>query len=89
MVLHSVKSYYQCPSCDQSFKITPLQDFFALHGITKGSEGNCSSGNYSNVHNATEVKNATVYKNLKKTIIDKKKILIFKKSIFRSIWKFY
>jgi fatty-acid desaturase len=33
------KSYYQCPSCDKAFKITALQDFFALHGITKTSDG--------------------------------------------------
>jgi hypothetical protein len=33
------KNYYQCPSCDQQFKITALQDFFAPHGIAKNSNG--------------------------------------------------
>ena len=33
------KDLYQCPSCKKVFKITALQDFFALHGITKGSNG--------------------------------------------------
>ncbi len=33
------KNFYQCLSCDQEFKITALQDFFAPHGITKGSNG--------------------------------------------------
>ena len=33
------KNFYQCPSCDQEFKITALQDFFAPHGIAKGSNG--------------------------------------------------
>ncbi len=33
------KSFYQCPSCDTAFNITALQDFFAPHGITKGSNG--------------------------------------------------
>jgi len=33
------KDFYQCPSCDTAFKTTTLQDFFALHGITKGSNG--------------------------------------------------
>jgi hypothetical protein len=33
------KDPYQCPSCKKVFKITILQDFFALHGITKGSNG--------------------------------------------------
>jgi hypothetical protein len=31
------KGVYQCPSCKEVFKITKLQDFFAPHGITKGS----------------------------------------------------
>lgn len=33
------KDIYQCPSCKEAFKITKLQDFFALHGITKTSSG--------------------------------------------------
>jgi hypothetical protein len=33
------KNIYQCPSCKETFKITKLQDFFALHGITKTSNG--------------------------------------------------
>ncbi len=33
------KDFYQCPSCDKKFKITALQDFFAPHGLTKGSNG--------------------------------------------------
>jgi fatty-acid desaturase len=33
------KDVYQCPSCKEAFKITKLQDFFALHGITKTSNG--------------------------------------------------
>jgi fatty-acid desaturase len=33
------KDPYQCPSCKKAFKVTALQDFFALHGITKGSNG--------------------------------------------------
>ena len=33
------KNIYQCPSCKETFKITKLQDFFALHGITKTSHG--------------------------------------------------
>jgi hypothetical protein len=35
----SSKDFYQCPSCDTTFKITALQDFLAPHGITKGSNG--------------------------------------------------
>ena len=31
------KYAYQCPSCDRAFNITALKDFFAPHGITKGS----------------------------------------------------
>jgi len=31
------KHPYQCPSCKNTFKITVLQDFFAPHGVTKGS----------------------------------------------------
>jgi hypothetical protein len=33
------KDPYQCPSCKKAFKVTTLQDFFALHGITKGFNG--------------------------------------------------
>ncbi len=33
------KDIYQCPSCQEAFKITKLQDFFALHGITRTSSG--------------------------------------------------
>jgi hypothetical protein len=33
------KDPYQCPSCKKPFKVTALQDFFAPHGITKGSNG--------------------------------------------------
>jgi fatty-acid desaturase len=33
------KDIYQCRSCKEAFKITKLQDFFALHGITKTSSG--------------------------------------------------
>jgi fatty-acid desaturase len=33
------KGSYQCPTCRKSFKITKLEDFFALHGITKTSNG--------------------------------------------------
>jgi len=33
------KDIYQCPSCKEAFSITKLQDFFALHGITKSSNG--------------------------------------------------
>ena len=33
------KDFYRCPSCDKEFKITALQDFFAPHGLTKGSNG--------------------------------------------------
>lgn len=33
------KNVYQCPSCDNEFKIKALQDFFAPHGLTKGSNG--------------------------------------------------
>jgi len=33
------KDVYQCPSCEKTFKITALQDFFAPHGITKNSNG--------------------------------------------------
>jgi fatty-acid desaturase len=33
------KDIYQCPSCKEAFKISKLQDFFALHGITKTSNG--------------------------------------------------
>jgi uncharacterized C2H2 Zn-finger protein len=33
------KNLYQCPPCNNAFKITALQDFFAPHGITKSSDG--------------------------------------------------
>jgi fatty-acid desaturase len=33
------KDIYHCPSCKEAFSITKLQDFFALHGITKSSNG--------------------------------------------------
>ena len=33
------KNFYQCPTCDKTFKITALQDFLAPHGITKGPNG--------------------------------------------------
>jgi fatty-acid desaturase len=33
------KHPYQCPSCNRQFRITALQDFFAFHGISKGSNG--------------------------------------------------
>jgi uncharacterized C2H2 Zn-finger protein len=33
------KDFYQCPSCDTTFRITAIQDFFAPHGITKGLDG--------------------------------------------------
>jgi hypothetical protein len=33
------KHLYQCPSCDKEFRITALEDFIALHGITRGSNG--------------------------------------------------
>jgi hypothetical protein len=33
------KDPYQCPACKKLFKVTALQDFFAPHGITKGSKG--------------------------------------------------
>ena len=33
------KSFYQCPCCNKSFKITAIQDFFAPHGITRGENG--------------------------------------------------
>jgi hypothetical protein len=37
--LTASKNLYQCPSSNKAFKITALQDFFAPHGITKGSNG--------------------------------------------------
>ena len=33
------KHPYQCPSCNKQFRITALQDFFAPHGISRGSNG--------------------------------------------------
>jgi hypothetical protein len=33
------KNFYKCPSCENEFKITALQDFFAPHGLTKDSNG--------------------------------------------------
>ena len=54
------KDIYQCPSCKEAFKITKLQDFFALHGITKDSVDSFMNGNYSNALGAVKEKNATV-----------------------------
>ena len=35
----ATKYSYRCPNCMEEFKITALQDFFAPHGISRGSNG--------------------------------------------------